>query len=272
VLSAKLVLAGCGKMGRALLEGWLQRGIHREHICIVEVDAARADELRAAFGVMVVNAAAGVPSDFQPAGVVFAVKPQNMEGLVGDYARFAGEGCVFLSIAAGRPIAFFERLLGVKSAVVRAMPNTPAIVKRGMTVAVANAQVTPDKKRLCHDLLESVGEVRWIDDEPWMDAVTAVSGTGPAYVFLLTECLAEAGIEAGLPAALAAELARNTVGGAGELLLGSTDTPETLRLNVTTPGGTTAAAMVVLMGPDGLRQLMVRAVANATKRSRELGT
>lgn len=272
MLSAKLILAGCGKMGRALLEGWLLRGVQREHICIVEVDAGRAAELRAAFGgVIVVESAARVPDTLRPDAVVFAVKPQNMDGLIDDYARFAGEATVFLSIAAGRPIRFFEKRLGARAAMVRAMPNTPAAVRRGMTVAVGNARVTPDKQRLCHDLLESVGEVRWVEDEGWMDAVTAVSGTGPAYVFLLTECLAEAGVEAGLPAALSAELARNTVAGAGELLRGSTDSPEILRQNVTTPGGTTEAAMDVLLAPDGLDQLMIRAVAKATKRSRDLG-
>ena len=186
------------------------------------------------------------------------------------YRRHASAGAVFLSIAAGKTIAYFENRLGASSAVVRSMPNTPAAVRRGMTVACANPHVSDDGKRLCHYLLEAVGEVAWVDDEGHMDAVTAASGGGPAFVFLLTECLAEAAIEAGIPSDLAQHLARVTVSGAGELLRQSPETPAVLRQNVTSPGGTTAESLKVLMAADGWQPLMTKAVAAATERSREL--
>jgi pyrroline-5-carboxylate reductase len=182
----------------------------------------------------------------------------------------AAAGSAFLSIVAGKPIAALAAGLGEGAAVVRAMPNTPAAVRRGISVACANAATSEQQKALCGELLAAVGSVLWINDETLLDPVTAVSGSGPAYVFLLSECLARAGEEAGLPADIAQRLAHETVAGAGELLARSDLSAETLRRNVTSPGGTTAAALSVLMADNGLQLLLSRAVAAATRRSREL--
>jgi pyrroline-5-carboxylate reductase len=203
------------------------------------------------------------------AAVVIAVKPQTAPEALPLLASLIGPKTVVVSIMAGRPLAFLERGLP-GAAIVRAMPNTPAAIGRGITVAVGNARVTPAARKLADALLAAAGTVEWVDDEALMDAVTAVSGSGPAYVFLLAETLARAGAAAGLPPALAARLARETVAGSGELLHRSPEDAATLRANVTSPGGTTAAALEVLMGPDGIEQPMTRAVAAATKRSRDL--
>jgi pyrroline-5-carboxylate reductase len=194
-----------------------------------------------------------------------------MAEVLPSYARFTK--AVFLSIAAGKPIAFFRAHLGGDKAIVRAMPNTPAAVRRGITVCCAGPGIDARGRELCQSLLEAVGEVGWIEDESLMDAVTAVSGSGPAYVFLLAETLAEAGIRQGLPADLATRLARATVAGSGELLRQSEDSSEQLRKNVTSPGGTTAAALAVLMTqPGGVPDLMIEAVAAATRRGKELAS
>jgi pyrroline-5-carboxylate reductase len=177
---------------------------------------------------------------------------------------------VAVSIMAGQTLATLSGLLPPGAAIVRAMPNTPAAIGRGITVAVANAQVSAAQRTLAHRLLAAIGAVEWVADEALMDAVTAVSGSGPAYVFLLAEAMAAAGVAAGLPAELAARLARETVAGSGELLHRSELDPAILRQNVTSPGGTTAAALEVLMSPQGLAVLMQEAVAAATRRSREL--
>jgi len=204
--------------------------------------------------------------------IILAVKPQAMDAVAPAYVRFTGPNTVFLSIAAGKTIGYFQSRLGTKAAIVRAMPNTPAAVGRGITVAVANKRAGKAQRKRCDRLLAAVGEVAWIGDEALMDAVTAVSGSGPAYVFLLAECLAEAGRAAGLPVALSRRLARVTVAGAGELLHRSDDAPEILRKNVTSPGGTTAAALELLMAADGLQPLLTRAIAAAAKRSKELAS
>jgi pyrroline-5-carboxylate reductase len=182
----------------------------------------------------------------------------------------AAPDTVFLSIAAGRTIAYFERHLGAQAAIVRSMPNTPAAVGRGITVACSNRHVSAAQRELCDELLAAVGEVAWIADEGLLDAVTAVSGGGPAYVFLLIECLAEAGAAAGLPPDLAMRLARITVSGAGELARLSSEPASVLRQNVTSPAGTTLEALKILMAADGLQPLMTKAIAAATRRSREL--
>ena len=268
MLTAKLILVGCGHMGGPLLEGWLERGVEGRHVTVIEPNPAIARSLTER-DLTVLDSPDAI--DVRPDAVVFAVKPQIMDEAVSAYRRFSGFGAVFLSIAAGKTLAFLEQRLGDEAAVVRSMPNTPAMVRRGITVACPNVRITPQQQRLCHDLLESVGEVAWIEDEFLLDGVTAVSGNGPAYVFLLVECMARAGVEAGLPEDLAQRIARATVSGAGELLRQSADGPDVLRENVTTPGGTNAAAMEVLRAPDGLDSLMIRAVAAAAKRSRELG-
>jgi len=269
-MSGTLVLAGGGKMGGALLAGWLNKGMGGADIIVVEPDSKTASAISEKHGVAVVEIVGDLDADLTPETVVFAVKPQSMDDVAPAYGGYAGPDTVFLSIAAGRTITYFEDKLGPEAAIVRAMPNAPAAVGRGITVAAANGQVTGQQKSRCDGLLGTVGDVAWIDDEGLMDAVTAVSGSGPAYVFLLAECLAEAGREAGLPAELSDQLARATVAGAGELLHQSGDSATRLRENVASPGGTTAAALEVLMGGDGWQALMTKAVAAAVKRSREL--
>lgn len=275
-MSAQFVLVGGGKMGGALLAGWRDKGgIPAENIVVVEPTTEAARELHARHGVSVVDSAGDLKSSATPALILFAVKPQVIGDVIGDYRRFTDAGArspVFLSIAAGTKIGLLEAGLGPAAAVVRSMPNTPAAVGRGITVACANSKVADDQIALCTRLLEAVGEVAWIDDESLMDAVTGVSGSGPAYVFLLIECLAAAGVAAGLAPELAQKLARATVTGAGELAFKSSESAEILRRNVTSPGGTTAAALAVLMAADGLEPLMTKAVAAATDRSRELAS
>ena len=264
-----LLLVGCGKMGAAMLEGWLARDLAPGNVVVVEPGAAQA-AAAAALGVRVVDGPDNLPADFAPEVVVLAVKPQVMDAAAPPYARFAGPGTVYLSIAAGKTIAEFERHFGRAAAIVRSMPNTPAAVGRGMLVGCPNGNVTPVMRATCNDLLAAVGEVAWVDDEALMDAVTAVSGSGPAYVFLLIESLAKAGVAAGLPAPLAALLAETTVAGAGELARRAAEDAATLRRNVTSPAGTTEAALEVLMAADGLPNLINAAVAAAARRSREL--
>jgi pyrroline-5-carboxylate reductase len=267
---ASLLLVGCGKMGGALLRGWLEKGIAAEPIAVVEPDPSALGALRRDDRVRGFGRADDLAPDFRPAAVVVAVKPQVMDEILPPYRRFAEAGSVVLSIAAGRTIASLQARLGREAAVVRAMPNTPAAIGRGMTVACPGEAVAQPQRALCQDLLAAVGEVAWIEDDSLMDAVTAVSGSGPAYVFLLAECLARAGEEAGLAPELAVRLARTTVAGSGELLRRSPASPAELREAVTSPGGTTAAALDVLMAPEGLPSLLARAVAAAAARSRAL--
>jgi pyrroline-5-carboxylate reductase len=261
-----LLLVGCGKMGGALLDGWLKRR-SAGRILAVEPNPGAA---RAVTGVSFFPSSDALPQDAAPTVVVLAVKPQAMDTVLPAYRRYAAHGTVFLSIAAGKTLGYFARHLGAAAPVVRAMPNTPAAIGRGIAVACANAAVTARQRALAEALLAAVGEVGWVEEETLLDAVTAVSGSGPAYVFLLIESLAAAGVAAGLPAELAGRLARATVAGSGELALRSPEAPATLRENVTSPGGTTRAALDVLMAADGLEPLMIRAVAAAARRSREL--
>ncbi|MCZ6587242.1 MAG: pyrroline-5-carboxylate reductase [Alphaproteobacteria bacterium] len=260
----RILLVGCGKMGSALLNGWLSRGTPAAHVSVVEPMLPQLPD-----GVTGCAEAAALGSDYRPSVIVFAVKPQSMDAVLPGYVQYAGPETVFLSIAAGKPIGYFEATL-TDGAIVRAMPNTPAAVGRGITVLCANDRVSSQQKAVCTGLMESVGEVAWIDDEALMDAVTGLSGSGPAYVFHLVEAMAAAGEAAGLSKDLAMQLARATVAGSGELLTQSGDPAGTLRENVTSPGGTTAAALEILMGPGGLTQLMTTAIARATDRSREL--
>ena len=267
-LSRPLLLIGCGKMGGAMLAGWLESGIAGGGVIVL--DPIGGAEFAGRDGVTIHKDVADLPSDLDPEVVVFAVKPQQMGDAAPFAARYAGPGTVFMSIAAGTPIGFFEGHLGKGAAIVRAMPNTPAAIGQGITVTCPNTNVSDAQMALCTALLGAIGETLSVDDEALIDPVTAVSGSGPAYVFLLIECLAEAGIEAGLPSDLANRLALVTVAGAGQLALRGDDAPAQLRKNVTSPGGTTQAALEVLMAGDGLQQLMTRAVAAATKRGREL--
>jgi pyrroline-5-carboxylate reductase len=268
-IDGTLLLAGAGNMGAALLAGWLERGLEPARILVQDpAPPPPAKALLDRHGIAA-QAVVGALTE-PPAVIVVAVKPQVMGEVFPPLAKLAGKKTVVLSIAAGRTIAGFERHLASGAAVIRSMPNTPAAIGRGITVAVGNAHVTPAQRQACDGLLAAVGEVAWVDEEALLDAVTAVSGSGPAYAFYLAECLGEAGIAAGLEPALARKLARWTVAGAGELLHRSDLGADTLRQNVTSPGGTTFAALQVLMAEQGLPKLMREAVAAATKRSREL--
>jgi pyrroline-5-carboxylate reductase len=217
------------------------------------------------------SASEELATELKPDAVVFAVKPQIADEVVPNYRRWAGSGTLFVSIVAGKTLTGLARQLG-RAAIVRTMPNTPAAIGRGITVACASSLVTIGQRQLCDRLLAAIGESAWVEDEALIDAVTAVSGSGPAYVFLLIEALAEAGRAEGLPADLALRLARATVAGSGELARISTESPAQLRENVTSPGGTTRAALDVLMAADGLAPLIRRAVAAAAARSRELAS
>ena len=264
-----LVLVGCGKMGSALLRGWIAGGAAARFF-VVEPDGAPAG-FGSAGGVSWHQTPEELPDEPAPGTVVFAVKPQVIDAVLPGYRRWARPDTLFVSIVAGKTIAGITRHLG-SAALVRTMPNTPAAIGRGITVACANECVTQTQRAFCDKLLAAAGESAWVEDEALLDAVTAVSGSGPAYVFLLIEALAEAAEAVGLPADLALRLARATVAGSGELARLSDESPTQLRENVTSPGGTTRAALDVLMAGDSLIRLIGRAVTAATARSRELAS
>ena len=269
-LDGQVVLVGAGKMGTALLSGWLAAGLGGDDVVLL--DPYPSPEALALCCDHAVGLAASVEqlADVVASVLVMAVKPQVMDGVLPTVAGCVGPDTVTLTIAAGKCIATYEQHLPPGSSVVRAMPNTPAAIGRGMTVLCANPHTSATQRALCQRLMMAVGEAGWIADESLMDAVTAVSGSGPAYVFLLTEAMAAAGIKAGLDAELAARLARATVAGSGELLARSPLEAARLRENVTSPGGTTAAALAVLMAQDGLPALMEKAVAAAVARGKAL--
>jgi pyrroline-5-carboxylate reductase len=260
-----IVLAGAGKMGGALLTGWLAQGCDPARLVVLEPSPAPEIAATAARGVRLNPAPDTVGA---AAALVIAVKPQVFREVAPALRPYAGPATLVLSVMAGITMATIASACG--GHIVRTIPNTPAAIGRGITAAVPAADVAPAGRTLADALLRSTGAVEWIDDEALIDAITAVSGSGPAYVFLLAEAMAQAGRAAGLPEQLASRLARATVAGAGELLHRSDLEAATLRQNVTSPGGTTAAALAVLMADDGVAALMTRAVAAATKRSREL--
>jgi pyrroline-5-carboxylate reductase len=262
----RLVLLGAGKMGSAMLEGWLARGLDPKKLIVLEPQPAKSMKALTRRGLKLNPKGKPV----EAATLVIAVKPQSAPEALPALAPYVGKRTFALSIMAGRTLGFLSNALPTGLGLVRAMPNTPAAIGRGITVACANRQVSARQRKLASDLLAAIGAVEWVADEGLMDAVTALSGSGPAYVFLLAEAMTQAGIAAGLPAKLAARLARETVAGSGELLHRSPLDAATLRQNVTSPGGTTAAALEVLMGPGGFELLLTRAIAAATRRSREL--
>ena len=261
-----LVLVGAGKMGSAMLDGWLARGLDPKKIIVIEPEPVKAVKALARRGVKLnPKDKVGVAS-----AILIAVKPQSAPEALPQLARYIDKATLVLSIMAGRTVGFLEKLLPAGTAIVRAMPNTPAAIGRGISVAVANAKISKRQRKQASDLLAAIGKVEWVPDEALMDAVTALSGSGPAYIFLLAECMTRAGVAAGLPPELATRLARETVAGSAELLHRSDLDAATLRQNVTSPGGTTAAALEVLMGPGGFDQLLTQAIAAATRRSRDL--
>lgn len=267
-LTGTLVLVGAGKMGGALLEGWLKGGAEPKRIAVL--DPAVPDGMRALCGTHGIRLNPPLPAIADAEAVVIAVKPQVMEEVLPPLVPLAARKPLFLSVAAGKTIASYERHFGKDAAVIRSIPNTPAAIGRGITAMAANPNVGEGAMRLARALLSAVGEVVSVDDEALIDAVTAVSGSGPAYVFYVTECLALAGEKAGLPQELSMQLARATVAGSGELMRVSGLPAAVLRQNVTSPKGTTYAALQVLMGDKGLQPLFDEAIAAATKRSREL--
>ena len=260
-----LVLLGAGKMGGAMLEGWHRLGLSLDNVAVIEPQPGPEIITLGQRGLRINPALDTIAAS----AIVIAVKPQVAPQALPPLARLIGSDTVAISVMAGRTLAFLDKALP-GAALVRAMPNTPAAIGRGITVAVPNARASSAQRELAHKLLAATGAVEWVADEALMDAVTAVSGSGPAYVFLLAESLARAGAAAGLPADLAARLASATVAGSGELLHRSPLDAAVLRQNVTSPGGTTAAALEVLMAADGLDAVLERAVAAATRRSREL--
>jgi pyrroline-5-carboxylate reductase len=262
-ITGTIALAGAGKMGGAMLTGWLAQGLDPGRVVVIEPSPSAEISAPTAKGIRL-NPKEIVAADT----LVVALKPQTFREAGSALKTFAGASTLVVSIMAGTTIASLQEVCGGK--VVRAMPNTPAAIGRGITVAVAANSVSAGQRATADALLRATGSVEWVDDEGLMDAVTAVSGSGPAYVFLLAEELARAGVAAGLPEELATKLARETVAGSGELLHRSDLASATLRQNVTSPGGTTAAALEVLMGLEGMQALMTRAVAAATRRSKEL--
>jgi pyrroline-5-carboxylate reductase len=267
-VGGKLLLVGAGKMGTAMLEGWLKLGVAAGRVAAIDPHAAPASEALLAQAGVALNP--DLAAWRAPAVLVLAIKPQTMAAALSAIAPMVSPSTLVLSIMAGKRLGDIASMLPAGTAIVRSMPNTPAAVGRGITVAVANEAVSEAQRTIADQLLKAIGRVEWVDSEALIDAVTALSGSGPAYVFHLVEAMAEAGRAAGLPEDLAMRLARATVEGAGELLYRSDLSPATLRENVTSPGGTTAAALAVLMGEGGLQPLMERAVAAAKRRAGEL--
>lgn len=267
-LSGTLVLLGAGKMGGAMLQGWLERGVPPERIVVL--DPSPPEEIAWTIATHGIRHNPVLDELERIEVLVLAIKPQAFDEVLPGLAGLASHRPLVVSIAAGRTIAGIERHFGEDAAVIRTIPNVPAAIGRGITAMAPNRNVSAAQLAQAQSLLEAVGDVVTVEDESQMDAVTAVAGSGPAYVFHLTECLAEAGVAAGLPEDLAMKLARATVSGAGELMRTSGRPAADLREMVTSPKGTTHEALMVLMADDGLRPLLAKAVAAATRRSREL--
>jgi pyrroline-5-carboxylate reductase len=270
-MTIRLVLAGCGNMGYAMLSGWINAGkLTAAEVFVVEPNA----DLRKRAGMLGCQTAADaveIPGDAVPQLAVIAVKPQVIREVIKAYTRFGDGRTTFVSIAAGTPVATFETVLGQRAPVMRCMPNTPAAIGKGMMVLYSNKLVSDESKHVVADLLSASGKVTTVDDESLMDAVTAVSGSGPAYIFHFIEALTTAAQKAGLPTETARLLAMQTVYGAASLAAESSEEPGMLRQQVTSPNGTTAAALAVLMGEDRLTKLVTEAVEAARLRSIELG-
>ena len=269
-LTGTLVLAGCGKMGGAMLEGWLKAGADPKKV--VAIDPMPPQEVLDVLLQHNIRYNPPIASIADAEVIVVAVKPQVMDAVLPNLVNLKSSKPLILSIAAGKTIASFAKHFGADAAIIRTMPNTPAAIGRGITAMVANEHVTKSQLALANALLSSTGEVVTVDDEAMIDLVTAVSGSGPAYIFYLTECMAAAGEKIGLPPALAMQLARATVSGSGELMRQSGIDAATLRQNVTSPNGTTFAALQVLMADDGMKPLLEKAIKAAADRSKELAS
>jgi pyrroline-5-carboxylate reductase len=269
-LKGTLVLAGCGKMGSAMLEGWLKAGADPK--MIVAIDPKPPHEVMELLQKRGIRHNPPVTSITDAEVIIVAVKPQVMEDVLPNLVSLKSSRPLILSVAAGKTIATFAKHFGQDAAIIRTIPNTPAAIGRGITAMSANANVSKVQMALATALLSSTGEVVTVDDESMIDLVTAVSGSGPAYIFYLTECMAAAGEKIGLPAALAMQLARATVAGSGELMRQTGIDAATLRQNVTSPNGTTFAALQVLMADNGMMQLFENAITAAAKRSKELAS
>ncbi len=264
-MNAPLLLVGGGRMGAAMLAGWREQGLESAVVVDPSPEAAKL----AGAGVAVVPNFGEIPDGFSPAAVILAVKPQVAAAALPEYARFAGSA-VFISIMAGKTLKSIGNMLGAKAAIVRAMPNTPAAVRQGFTVAVAGAHVSSPQRELANALLAATGEIAWVEDESLLDPVTAISGGGPAYVFLLTELMEQAAIAQNIPADLARAMARKTVIGAAALLAASEEDAANLRIAVTSPKGTTEQALAVLRADGAWPEIFATAIEAATRRSREL--
>ncbi len=268
-IDTNILLVGCGNMGQALLGGWLARGVDRKRIRVVDLEAGAIGSAQS-LNVFASTELSKVLEGFDVDLVVFAVKPQNLETLLPAYRELADGGAIFLSVAAGKLISFYEDILGKTVVFVRAMPNMPAAIHQGITALCPNSNVQSSQRKLVGDLMAAIGEIAWLEEEGLMDAVTAVSGSGPAYVFLLIEGLTEAGIEVGLEGELARQFAKATVAGAGAYAAQTEGDVAELRQQVTSPGGTTTAALEILMADDVFKSLLKQAVRAATDRGHKL--
>ncbi|MDX1974137.1 MAG: pyrroline-5-carboxylate reductase [Rickettsiales bacterium] len=262
-----LLLVGCGRMGSALLTRWKKSAtIGIQDFWVIEPNAPTMRGMKSRW----VSDLEFVPTSLRPHVIVFAVKPQQLSTMLPAFKKRFGSKPLYISIAAGKPLSFFHSHLGRDAHIVRVMPNTPALIGKGMSVLCASKALPSIAKKTATNLLAAVGQTSWIENEQWMDAVTAVSGSGPAYVFLFLDALTQAGIEHGLPEAMAKQLAIATLIGSGELARASTDSLDALRQQVTSPGGTTEAGLRVLMEKNGLKSLVQEAVKKAAERSKEL--
>lgn len=265
-----IILLGAGRMGGALLQGWIQQGIAPERIVVIEADSKQAAILTEKYHVKAVDDIAKASLSAAPEAIILAVKPQQMTAVLANYAQFVAAGTLFISIAAGKTTGFFQKHLGEKVSIVRSMPNLPSIVGKGATALYASASVTAAQRKIASKLFEAVGIVGWLEDEALVDAVTALSGSGPAYIFLMAESMTKAGEALGLPHALAESLANQTLLGSAELLVQSSEAADVLRKNVTSPSGTTEAALNVLMDKNGLESVIELGMRAAYNRSKEL--
>ncbi len=265
----KVLLVGGGKMGSALVSGWMKSGFQKEDILVIEPVMGIADRLSAAKGVKVVESLSQVQA-FTPDIVAFAVKPQVLDSILLDYRDISTEEVLYLSIAAGKTLDMLQTKLGKDSLVVRAMPNLASIIGQGVSVAISNHHLSTNQLNIYEKVLNSIGEVFWIKDESLMDAVTAISGSGPAYFFLMMEAMVKTAIELGIPSELAGQLVKHTAMGSANLAGVTVESIVNQRVHVTSPGGTTEAALQVLMQDNALEELMKKAITKAAERSKKL--